>query len=981
MVANPDLTGEDLVDWEAFQETETRKGENEFLSTPTQLRQSTEGDLPDLFESVKSQEVDQASFEALLNQGGVITAVDNVSGEGLDGSQKEIRNTRFSGVDLKESRFSNSTLHNTAIVQSFLEGADFFRSRIDSSRFKKTHLSESTFNGAEIVFSHLLDVVAIGTNFEGVIWQGTEIHNTNAAKSDFRQGNFRQLLIRASDLSRGNFEGSSFVGVRVDDTSFTKANFKDAVVDGVFHGANFQGADFTGAEIRGEFKNSDFRGAKGLSPKTVRFLKDSGAVVGPISTTPNIKTTPSIPEFLVGLTEDVSRVFGLNLNIVLASIEDIREGRTIEGASDFINQYIQNDTSLTWDGSYIKIGDTAIISINDVTQDTETKGPASIAILETYSHELGHLVEKELRRDPIHNAGFLELERVHQEHLRELEQLTVKEFFFRYRTPESALRTYKRQLSIARAAGVSTRDFQNQTMKEWSQTAYGRGMTDYMLSFEEWFGDQFAKWLATEPAKKDIKSKVGRYMQELATRLKRLYELLFKRGAINPNREFADWVNNVVFQTREDLDSYQEQFGREPVVPTPLRSTTAIIPPPPPDVPGPPRPTDPGSEGDPFRGPSFTINPDDLNEGMKGKAWRTFIKWLAPRGRLDQGSFEIAKRELAFSRKEVREAFSRIREVQDYIKENYPDGRLTPELERKMDLVLRGKKNEVTSLLRAEEARRNLPDDPNTLPAELTRILLDARRHIDRLSTTLLQEGVIEGRLAERVASNVGTYLHRQYRVHLDPEWAKNVPQDVMNRAKAFIRNRLQAGRDRPVTPREVDIAIELLLTNNEVQQGLLLNDKLKARQLSILRSRKGVPKEIRALWGEIESPLYNYYESVRKIADLLSFQRGSKEIREAGKGIYFFPPEELFAPSGYTAEIQAGVEDPLHPLAGWRTHPEILESLRTAFGESDYPSGWFHQLFLKVNGLVKIGKVPYNPMTVSRNFWGGTMFLHGEWA
>lgn len=602
---------------------------------------------------------------------------------------------------------------------------------------------------------------------------------------------------------------------------------------------------------------------------------------------------------------------------------------------------------------------------------------SSIEIAETVSHELGHLVMDELFQSSVHVEAINELRSIHSVAIEELKSQSTETVLKNYRTPINSLSLLKSALKTAAIQGHDLDTFRDRSFSEFSQD-YPR-FTEYLTSFDEWFADQFSKWVATAPNRRDISSPIGKFYRALLDRLHQVYSYFKESKTLRPDARFEDWIERFVVPRIEPDETVEtsRQYNSDPGLK--LMSDLA------PRIPEPTPPINPDPQ-DPDTERSFNLNPDDIRFGerlnqdtgltqpnMATRAWQQFIKWLAPRGRLDQQSFNTIQRALAGARSEVREAFGRVRQVQDVLARDYPDGTMPPEVERQMDQVMRGRRSDIISFVQdptgSALGTRVISDD-------LLLNLLQARRHIDRLSTTLITSGIIEGPLAIRVASNIGSYLHRSYRVHTEPDWAERVPPDVMTRARAFIRDRFIDENGFPPSPREMQNIIDTLLTNSEVQQKLLTNQRLNQAGLDILIQRNQVPPPIRALWGEIESPVYNYFESVRKIAQLISSNQAVSQIRDEGSGTYFFEEDNMFHSPGYIELIQAGVDDPLRPLAGWKTHPDILQSLRQAFGERDMPSSVWQQWLLKTNGMIKLGKTVLNPLTVSRNFYGGTMFM-----
>ena len=234
----------------------------------------------------------------------------------------------------------------------------------------------------------------------------------------------------------------------------------------------------------------------------------------------------------------------------------------------------------------------------------------------------------------------------------------------------------------------------------------------------------------------------------------------------------------------------------------------------------------------------------------------------------------------------------------------------------------------MNSVLRTGEANGELSDRVNDS-------ILEMREHIDRLSSTLLNEGLVDGRLRSKIASNIGVYLHRAYRVNFDPSWVRgtgsSIPVEVMNNAKSFIRDRFKEAEGRTLSEREVNNIIDDLLLRDDAQKSILLDEEFRGVDLTILRDRKGVPPPIKALLGEIKSPVFNYLNTTHRLAKLVSEQQALRAMKQVGLGTFFYEEGDFNHPTGYNHTIEGGPADLLHPLRGLKTHKDILDAINNA--------------------------------------------------
>jgi len=363
---------------------------------------------------------------------------------------------------------------------------------------------------------------------------------------------------------------------------------------------------------------------------------------------------------------------------------------------------------------------------------------------------------------------------------------------------------------------------------------------------------------------------------------------------------------------------------------------------------------------------TFEVNPDDELNSFQ----RFFQRWLSPRGLMTEETFEAIKQGNALKRAEVFESEQRTQTLYSAIRENMPDVQFRhgrPNLSQAQEAGL-------NALLRGD--RSTLPQEAGILPEPVIEAAQEMRRHIDRMSNQLLEEGLVGGPLGERIASNLGVYIHRSYRAITDgPRWARSVPVEVRNKAEAFIRQRYQDTEGRVPTPREVNNIIDSLLYNQDAQRSLLLDTQFGGVDLTLLRTRTAVPAPIRALLGEIEAPIANYLNTAERLADLVNDQRTLTRVAELGMGQIFFQEGEFFRPSGYNQVIDSLGDPALNPLHGMMTHPEILKSMKEIYGKNK-PLGRLHKAYLKLNGLAKLSKTVLSPITHARNTLGGSVFL-----
>jgi hypothetical protein len=322
------------------------------------------------------------------------------------------------------------------------------------------------------------------------------------------------------------------------------------------------------------------------------------------------------------------------------------------------------------------------------------------------------------------------------------------------------------------------------------------------------------------------------------------------------------------------------------------------------------------------------------------------------------------------------------------------------------------------------------------LPVAMQEPMKAMRDYVDGLSQAMIEEGVIEGRLAGIVERNKGFYLHRSYQVHDDPKWADKVPDDVRNRAKALVRMEMQENYDKLLTKFESGLARQALLQEltmppieattqtptqrdkyeRQLERTQMYLEEMKTRlkaaspseekvlgyidkllyskggpiqilseemgvrkDLSILRKRKKIPWEIRELLGEYKDPRINFVKTVSKMSRTLANHRFLTDIREAGMGKWFHDKPMRIGEQSFSAQISAKGNMAIAPLDGLYTTPEIRDALVSV--QTGPQPDWL-RYYMAAVGTTKYAKTILSLTTHVRNFMANPAFLlmNGLW-
>lgn len=266
---------------------------------------------------------------------------------------------------------------------------------------------------------------------------------------------------------------------------------------------------------------------------------------------------------------------------------------------------------------------------------------------------------------------------------------------------------------------------------------------------------------------------------------------------------------------------------------------------------------------------------------------------------------------------------------------------------------------------------------------EIENVMRPMRDYLDRLSTMMITEGVIENpETIQKVLDNLGSYLNRSYRAFDDANWKPS--NEVRKAAYEYIESEMLDNGDLDgLTPQEIADKVNGQI-NKILQEGtaadhmaaLISESKLGKKDLSMLIKRKKIVKEIRDLLGEYRDPRVNFVRSATKMERAVVNQIFLKSIKADGMGVFLFPE-----PTGeYAVRIEMDQDKTMSPLSGLYTTPEIRDSFVDAL-DKEQMANWFRWV-IGINGLVKYGKTVLAPTTIARNFMSAAFFgvANGHW-
>ena len=266
--------------------------------------------------------------------------------------------------------------------------------------------------------------------------------------------------------------------------------------------------------------------------------------------------------------------------------------------------------------------------------------------------------------------------------------------------------------------------------------------------------------------------------------------------------------------------------------------------------------------------------------------------------------------------------------------------------------------------------------DPNksNLSIDLLAIAGRMRSEIDGLSNMIIESGYFDTKDGlEAVEKNIGSYVNRSYRIFSDSNWPNKVSEEVKENARRFFRRQaIQEGRS--VSEQEIEAQINEILNKAE-DNKYIVKGKDGRIDKDILRRRKDVPAELRALMGEVTNPLENYLNTVSKQAMLLFNYKFQRKIAESGSNTFFTktPTKEN------TVQIVKEGNEAYPELAGLWTTPEIAKTF-----EMPNPMSGHWDAFVKFSSAIKWGKTVGSIVTHAKNILGNHGFVlmngHLDW-
>ena len=268
----------------------------------------------------------------------------------------------------------------------------------------------------------------------------------------------------------------------------------------------------------------------------------------------------------------------------------------------------------------------------------------------------------------------------------------------------------------------------------------------------------------------------------------------------------------------------------------------------------------------------------------------------------------------------------------------------------------------------------DLLSDVNKIKAlndsEIKMTLFDVRRHIDRLSQILIDEDMVTGQTTFAIDKNKGLYIARSYKQFEVKNWEQKDP-DIIKKLEDFLYKEIK--RDNPnktetELKKDVELAFNKLKEKGDFKKGIENIQSLNnlKRVTSIFKQRQIIPEELREFWGEIDNPIFNYTNTVSKIARTISAERFYRDFMEIGQGKFISDTESLETPNKIVGKEFGSLQNKF-------VDNEMFNVLNKYQDNVSY--GKAMETYFRLLVLNKKAKTVWNPGTHAINIVGNLSF------
>ena len=297
----------------------------------------------------------------------------------------------------------------------------------------------------------------------------------------------------------------------------------------------------------------------------------------------------------------------------------------------------------------------------------------------------------------------------------------------------------------------------------------------------------------------------------------------------------------------------------------------------------------------------------------------------------------------------------------------------------------------IDSVLRRETPSSSLPTNTaNAVELEMA--------HRDLMAQSILSVMPdAPADLVAKIVSNSG-YLHRSYRAFTQSGWIQDLAKDTeggrtptteagkaLNRKVAnLVAKRASAGKPSDVEQARNSILRKLqsIMTGPQSVAGIssqpiievdssgeLVSVNAGKEDSDVLKRRNKIDEDYRLMLGEETDPQAKYLETIRKVAQAVTYRKWVADIIQDGLGSGLISRKESNV-AGHTVALQSKVSSGDDPMSGYYTDPEYAAVLQ-AFNETVNEVGPLLRaisdltMFAKLN--MTVGSLTYMPQQI----WG----------
>lgn len=166
-----------------------------------------------------------------------------------------------------------------------------------------------------------------------------------------------------------------------------------------------------------------------------------------------------------------------------------------------------------------------------------------------------------------------------------------------------------------------------------------------------------------------------------------------------------------------------------------------------------------------------------------------------------------------------------------------------------------------------------------TLPDDIKGNIQIMRDRIDNLSAMILVHGGLKRDTWTAIQNNIGKYLRRQYRLHLDKHW--DPPQEARDNLIAYMRND-QPERYQDMTDDQMNDILDRVIEAEHKDSGFGGKSRQKRVNTDGYIRRKELSPEWKAFAGEIKDPYFLMMQTVSHNASMGYNAKFLNKIKEA---------------------------------------------------------------------------------------------------